>query len=403
MKEEWKPEELRATSEEIRGAVMPKSITPEMVGGTLLGVVNALGEVVGVLGEIPREHVKVKVRGYDGTGGVSGAGATVWLDVFNTRGYPSIAMPRRELTADKDGMVEFDVPHGFKYAVFSQLDGLGASFQLVFQSAVPERHITLWNMPIGVWALGHADLAHYANEDDPNDTSEWYYAVPFITESFMQEPPGEIVEWDADEDNGIYSEGGWYIGILVSTADTSFAIGRNSKSKEAMVWCSSEDYFTHIPGLDYFVENDNMPYDYTAAQEAARLDLDGHLNTAKILSYSPTHKAARYSADQEATEVDERRFLPSAGQLYIMTLNNVAINTLMQQAVDVLEWEGYDLLPFKNDKGSWENPSKDNWWWSSTPLSCRCSWVVNYYGNIGNDDGTSTNDVRAVSAFHFEY
>lgn len=31
MKQDWKPEELRATAAEIRGAVMPKSITPEMV------------------------------------------------------------------------------------------------------------------------------------------------------------------------------------------------------------------------------------------------------------------------------------------------------------------------------------------------------------------------------------
>lgn len=396
MKEEWKPEELRATSEEIRGAVMPKSITPEMVGGTLLGVVNALGEVVEVLGEIPREHVKVKVRGYDGTGGVSGAGATVWLDVFNTRGYPSIAMPRRKLTADKDGIVEFDVPHGFKYAVFSQLDGLGASFQLVFQSAVSERHITLWNMPIGVWALGHTDMAHYANEEDPNDSGEWYYAVPFITDTFLEELNSDIIDWDVDEDNGIYSEGGWYIGILVSTADTSFAIGRNSKSKESMEWCSSEDYFTHIPGLDYFVENDNMPYDYTAAQEAARLDLDGHLNTAKILSYSPTHTAARFCANQ-STDHDERRFLPSAGQLYMMWLNRKAINTLMTADID-LGNEGFELLPIENDKGSYNH---SEWWWSSTPLSCRCSWVVLYRG--GNYNYCRNTPLRRAGGVGFSF
>ena len=142
MKKEWKPEELRQTSEEIRRATLAKSITPEMVGGTLSGLTEALAEVVDVLGEIPREHVTVKVRGYDGTAGVSGAGATVWLDVFNTKGYPAVSLPRQELTCDEEGVVEFDVPHGFKYAVFSQLDGLGASFQLVFQSAVPERHVT---------------------------------------------------------------------------------------------------------------------------------------------------------------------------------------------------------------------------------------------------------------------
>ncbi len=38
----WNPEQLRATAEEIRGAVMPKSITPEMVGGTLTGIIDTM-------------------------------------------------------------------------------------------------------------------------------------------------------------------------------------------------------------------------------------------------------------------------------------------------------------------------------------------------------------------------
>ena len=45
MKQEWKPDELRATAAEIREAVMPKSITPEMVGGTLAGLTEAVAEV----------------------------------------------------------------------------------------------------------------------------------------------------------------------------------------------------------------------------------------------------------------------------------------------------------------------------------------------------------------------
>ena len=400
MKKEWKPEELRQTSEEIRGATLAKSITPEMVGGTLSGLTDALAEVVDVLGEIPREHVTVKVRGYDGTAGVSGAGATVWLDVFNTKGYPAVSIPRQELICNESGIVEFDIPHGFKYALFSQLEGLGASFQLVFQSAVPERHITLWNLPIGVWALGHTDMAHYENSEDPEDTGEWYYAVPFVTNTFLDEIPEEVYAWDVDEEKGINTEGGWYIGILVSTADTSFAIGRNSKSKESMRWCDSEDYFTHIPGLKYFVENDNMPYDYEAAQDAARKDFDGHLNTAKILSYSPTHISARFCANQSC-DLDERRFLPSAGQLSLMQLNRTAINALMKADAD-LGNEGFELLPDLKS-GSTSSWTHTEWWWSSTPLSCRCSWVVGYHGGISDDSSYISYDVRAVSAFHFEY
>lgn len=53
MKKEWKPDELRETSEQIRLAVAPKSITPDMVGGTALGIVDAVGEVVEVLGRFP--------------------------------------------------------------------------------------------------------------------------------------------------------------------------------------------------------------------------------------------------------------------------------------------------------------------------------------------------------------
>ena len=42
-KEDYTPEELRETAEAIRSATLPKSITPEMVGGTLLGILSLLG------------------------------------------------------------------------------------------------------------------------------------------------------------------------------------------------------------------------------------------------------------------------------------------------------------------------------------------------------------------------
>lgn len=46
MKQEWKPDEMRANAEEIREAIMPKSVTPEMVGGTLLGLVEAINDLM---------------------------------------------------------------------------------------------------------------------------------------------------------------------------------------------------------------------------------------------------------------------------------------------------------------------------------------------------------------------
>lgn len=42
-KEDYTPEELRETAEVIRSATLPKSITPEMIGGTLLGILSLLG------------------------------------------------------------------------------------------------------------------------------------------------------------------------------------------------------------------------------------------------------------------------------------------------------------------------------------------------------------------------
>lgn len=396
MKKEWKPEELRQTSEEIRAAVMPKSITPEMVGGTLLALTEAVGEVVETLGEIPREHVRVTVRGYDGQGAVSGAGATVWLDVFACGGFPSVAIPRQELTANDKGEVEFDVPHGFKYALFSQVEGLGASFQLVFDAVSEKRNVNLWNFPVGIWALGHTDLANYGETWE----DERYMAIPFITDEFMDEVPEEVYLWAQDEEQYPDNEGWWYIGILVSTAETSFAIGQNkSKADDTMVWCDSRDRGTLIPLMAYDVEKRGEPWDYEATQERARMDFDGNMNTAKILAFSPTHTAARWCAASDS-DYDEQRYLPSAGQLYIMWMNRRAINALMQQAMDDLGWDGFDLLP--DDQARPGQYDHSEWWWSSTVLDILCSWVVDYHGYI-YDDSDRNRPVRAVSAFHFEY
>ncbi len=400
MKQDWKPDELRATSEEIREAVMPKSITPEMVGGTLVGLVDAVGEIVETLGEIPREHVRVTVGAYDGQSKISAEGATVRLDVFAVGGFPCMAMPRRELTADADGVVEFDVPHGFKYAVSSHIDGLGASFQLVFDAVAGQRDINLWNFPVGVWALGHTDLAHYSEAGTWED--EYYSAIPFITSERLDEVPEEVYLWAQDTDKYPGNEGCWYIGVLVSTAETTFAIGRNNLSDNTMEWCDSRDRNTLLPLMDYHIQKRSAPYDWDAAAEQARADMDGNMNTAKILGFSPTHTAARWAASSPS-DYDEQRFLPSAGQLYIMWLNRTAINAIIQQYMDAGE-DGYNLLPYQNDKGEWQRPNGhyENWW-SSSVFDSLCSWVVTYDGRIYYYYRDYLYAVRAVSAFHFEY
>lgn len=393
MKNEWKPEELRATSEEIRGAVMPKTITPEMVGGTLLGVVNALGEVVEVLGEIPREHVTVKVRGYDGTGAVSGAGATVWLDVFHTKGYPCVSLPRQELTADENGVVEFDVPHGFKYAVFSQIAGLGASFQIIGIAANTRRKIELWNMPIGVMAFGYSDICLETDDDSI------YREVPFVTNSVSDDSSlfQQDAEWDINTDKGEYSDGYDLLGVLVSTADTTFAITPNSMSEEQMPWCKSRDFGTLVANINP-INNKDTGETWEECQNRARNDYDGNMNTAKILDFCHEPTAALFCGASDYLYT-EQRFLPSAGQLGIMQLNNKQINAVMTALNNARGDTAYKLLPYTNDKGQWQNPNGHwEYWWSSTIYDEYCSWVVNYNGNI-NNNRNNTNDVRAVSEF----
>lgn len=394
MKKDYRPEEMRETAEAIRTAVMPKSITPDMVGGTMLGILDALGEVVEVLGEIPREHVKIRVRGFDGEAAVDPSGAIVRLDMFSVGGYPTVAIPRRELIADANGLVEFDVPLGYKYAVSSHIEGLGASFQWVFEAVSDFREINLWNMPIGVWALGYTDLADYSIDR--------YMEFPWVTQEYMEEVPDNVASWAQDEEEFPDNEGYSYIGILVSTAETTFAIGENNLSEEAMMWCDDEGRNTVFPLMKYDLWKRGEVYDWEQAQERARNDMDGSMNTAKILAFCPTHIAARWVLNSPSQRYDERRFLPSAGQLYLMYLNRDAINKIAEQFND----EGYEfkLMPYQNDKGQWQNPNGFyESWWSSSVFDPLCSWYVNNNGYIYTNYRNYRNYVRAVSAFHFDY
>ncbi len=158
MKKEWKPEELRETAETIRTAVMPKSITPEMVGGSLLAITDALGEVVETLGEIPREHVTVKVRGCDCNGFVPTEEATVEIEAFSVQGFPTCRPIKQTLATDENGEVSFDIPHGFTFSVMAKCPGMGASFQLVQDATRESRTIDLWCFPVGIFWYGQSGL-----------------------------------------------------------------------------------------------------------------------------------------------------------------------------------------------------------------------------------------------------
>ena len=377
MKKNFDTSALRKTAADIQGAVVPKSVTADMVGGLFSALVEAQGEVIEALGALEREVVTVKVNGYDGEQRVSAAGAKVYVDIFSIGSVPTVALPRQELTANEEGVVTFEVFKGYQYAVFSKLEGYGASFQFSYEACQDTRDIELWNMPTGVYMCGYVG---YYNEEDESTRG-----VPFVTESFETEYyDSPATMWDAKDGETVDEAG--YVGILVATEDTSFIIEPQTRSSEYLTWAGNSYYGKLVPTLPAFFLIANG--DWEAAQELARNDFDGNLNTAKIQAYCRSAKAAEYCTDEQANNLAQR-FLPSAGQLYLMYLNKTAINRLVN-AANGEGWE-FDVID-------------DNYYWSSSQFDEFCAWGVFMY----NGTTRSTNKyydyyVRAVSAFHFIY
>ena len=379
MKQEFKTTELRQTAEAIRDAVLAKSITPDMVGGTMLALVNASGEVIEALGNLESERVTVKVQAYDGQSRVDVTGAKVYLDQFSIGGVPTVSVPRQEYEVDENGEVTFEVLKGYQYAVFSKLDGMGASFQYVYEASQKERLIDLWNFPIGVYMVGYA--AYGRNDEDDNYVCR---CVPVITGNFISNTyESQLFGWDIQEDESM--EDSYNMGILVSTSDTSFAIAQYSRPEDYMAWSGKSDYGRKVPTMPII---DPWVEDYDAMVELARADFDGNINTRKILLSCNNPVAAKSAVDINEWSYAQH-YLPSAGQLYLIYLNKQAINALMTEANE----DGYEFTLIDN-----------NYYWSSTQANEWCAWYVNMlngntYGSLRYDDSC----VRAVSAFHFIY
>ena len=232
-------------------------------------------------------------------------------------------------------------------------------------------------MPTGVYMCGYVG---YYNEEDESTRG-----VPFVTESFETEYyDSPATMWDAKDGETVDDAG--YVGILVATEDTSFIIEPQTRSSEYLTWAGNSYYGKLVPTLPAFFLIANG--DWEAAQELARNDFDGNLNTAKIQAYCRSAKAAEYCTDEQANNLAQR-FLPSAGQLYLMYLNKTAINRLVN-AANGEGWE-FDVID-------------DNYYWSSSQFDEFCAWGVGmgngstcYYGKY------RYYYVRAVSAFHFIY
>ena len=377
MKKNFDTSALRKTAADIQGAVVPKSVTADMVGGLFSALVEAQGEVIEALGALEREVVTVKVNGYDGEQRVSAAGAKVYVDIFSIGSVPTVALPRQELTANEEGIVTFEVFKGYQYAVFSKLEGYGASFQFSYEACQDARDIELWNMPTGVYMCGYVG---YYNEEDESTRG-----VPFVTESFETEYyDSPATMWDAKDGETVDEAG--YVGILVATEDTSFIIEPQTRSSEYLTWAGNSYYGKLVPTLPAFFLIANG--DWEAAQKLARNDFDGNLNTAKIQAYCRSAKAAEYCTDEQANNLAQR-FLPSAGQLYLMYLNKTAINRLVN-AANGEGWE-FDVID-------------DNYYWSSSQFDEFCAWLVNMLsGGTASSAKLASYYVRAVSAFHFIY
>ncbi len=385
MKHTFNTPELRQTASGIKTAVAPKSVTPEMVGGTLLDLVDAQGEIIEALAELGREKVTVRVNAYDGSQRVSTTNAKVYVDIFSVGGIPTVALPRQELAVDENGEVTFEVYKGYKYALFSKLDGMGASFQFTYTAGQDERTIDLWNLPLGVYPFG---LIAYCNE-----ATNAYRCSPFITEDGYDPDYYENIdtEWDLRDDE--YQEESYYLGIMVSTENTAFAIEVNNKSAEYLQWSNTRYFAQGVPTLPQIYENPaDFDGDYDAAWDdavaRAREDWDGNLNTEKILSFCKVAPAADFCSNIGGYE-RRQVFLPSAGQLYLMYLNKAAINALMTAFND----DGYEFVLLDN-----------TWYWSSTQHNEFCAWGVDmYYGYTYGSNKDGNYYVRAVSAFHFIY
>lgn len=373
-------------------------------------IYNIIDELSTLLGTTHKEHVKVKVRATDGQVVVPTAGAKVLVDMFNVPGFPATVIPRQELICSEGGVVEFDVPHGFSYAVFSQVEGLGASFQLVRHAAVGNREIKLYNLPIGIL---YCRLWLYAN--DYTGLRE-YRPLPY-------HEPTEDVSAGVNPDLWILEQGEYIDecmglpAVIVSTADTSFAIfAENSETgsivyTEELPWSGGQANYDSIPtlpqyGYDTCLFGDAYENAFQAAKGKAERDMDGHMNTAKILAADSGNGAALWCRGHldPINNFGQIGFLPSCGQLKIMWENRSAINHMFGLLSDIEPTALFPVLPFEIDNDKWEYPilGRHEAWWSSTASDTNNSWYVSSRGKIIDSMRNHSLDIRPVYVIDFK-
>ena len=148
-----------------------------------------------------------------------------------------------------------------------------------------------------------------------------------------------------------------YIGIV--QGDRSVAVALTDMAGGGDVTLTDSDDKTG--DSQYYIE------DY----EEAVQDYDGETNTQHLrkIGLNPQIK------------LKDGEYIPSLGELYIICLNQYAIN---------------EALKFVGGQ-----PLAKDWYWSSTEYSALYAWDLNLYNGIANNytKATSKSRVRAVSAF----
>lgn len=319
------------------------------------GVVNIVDELKSIIGEISREHVKVKVVATDGSQVMSTAGAVVCLDVFDAKSFPIISLPHKELICNENGEVEFDIPYNLKYALFSKVEGLGASFQYVYNAAFENREITLFNMPVGIF---HCHLVDYYTDNQ----GTFSRLIPCLT--YTKDLPSEQQELWLDGSEYEYVDGDKNImAIVFSSSETSFAI-------------FPKNFKTDIKLCPFARFNPLVikPNDY----KGGLLDYDGNMNTSKILAVDKDAPAPRWC--REYAEGMYQGFVPSLGQLKLMLDNYEAINALMNE-MNEAENAGFHILPYEIRPGVFEEPGNEYGWYK---LSSTCYGIGTRCFNRGN-------------------
>ena len=323
------------------------------------------------------EHVTVKIAGcvWDENNSTNAyasvTGGKVIVEAWNPATAENVSTKEFDIPAPSEGShasaVEFDIKHGLHYQVHSEVAGLGASFRLVFTSSLEERTVNLWNCSTGVFKCQNSWLH--------SDELDGYLGVfPCFA------PTGEVLTLDWAAENGEYNDDGSSVGVLVSSASSSFLLMPDDKSENTLMW-SAMNIGRNVPALEEYYETAN--HDFDAAQALAKADFDGALNTDKILEALSDAPAAKFAASN--AEYNALRYLPSAGELFLIYENKTAINAIVTE----LDGEGPAAID-------------TNYYWSSSAYDRLDAWYVGMGdGAVNRTSKNNTRSVVGVSAFHY--